>query len=137
MKYSFSACLICFIITLVSCSKNDGTDTSTFISGRWNIVADSTYDGVGIGNHLTVYKGDSGDYCNFNTNGFVDIKEGINLNTSHYKVISGSSVFIDDFYGSPSDTAHIEKLNDNDIIVTTYIFPTPGGSFGRTLHLSR
>jgi hypothetical protein len=137
MKYSFSACIFCFAVTLVSCSKNDGIDSSTYISGRWNIVADSTYDGLGIANQLIFYKGQSGDYCDFNTHGSVDIKEGVNLNTSHYQVISNSSIFIDDFYGSPNDTAYIESLSTNDILISTHLLYTPGGIFGRTLHLTR
>lgn|GEM_PF-3392425 len=57
MNYSVRPTLIALLTTLsiASCMKTSTGNTeypdSTLITGRWQILRDSTYVGVGLGNH--------------------------------------------------------------------------------------
>ena len=146
MKYAIQVSLAAFIVlALVSCTKNSAVIRSAYtgditIMGKWNLVSDSTFAGVGAGNHAVNYTGQSGDYVDFNNDGNVYIKEGSNVNVYAYHNVSDTSLIIESFgitlNGVP-ETCLIEKLTiDHATISAPWVY-TPGGTFGRTVTLSR
>src|SRR5471030_2620643 len=100
-----------FILTgLFSCIKNSESQLKnksavtthsklltipTSIVGKWNLVNDSLVWGVGLNVTATHYIGKSGDYFDFGTNNKLYIKEGANLDSSVYQVVSDSTVVLD------------------------------------------
>lgn len=130
--------------TTVSSNQNSVPD----ITGMWNLVNDSTFEGVGTSNHLVDYVGEAGDFFIFTTNGYVFTREGTVLDTLTFRQVSDSSIIISDFglfSNSVPDTSTIRSLtaiNGLGITVQTMViespfFPTPGGAFWRKVTLSR
>ena len=139
------------LLYLTACTKtavpsNDNGMAS--ITGKWNLVNDSTFEGAGSSNHLVVYTGETGDYFNFSTNGYAYTKEGTVLDTITYRMVSDTSIIISDFglilNGIP-DTSTIAGLAANNglnpmvqiIVIESPFFLTPGGEFWRKVTLSR
>ena len=73
--------LISFFI--VSCKKNSypANGINADITGKWNILSDSTFFGVGIDNHPVNYTGKTDDYFDFRTDGNLYIKKSTILDT--------------------------------------------------------
>jgi hypothetical protein len=152
MKYPIGMpSLLTILVFLTACSKTTGTsdDMSTDATpGKWNVISDSAFEGVGTGNHAVDYTGVAGDYFSFNTNGDVYTKEGNKLDTLTYRIVSASGIIISDFglilNGVP-DTSTITGLTGNitsdltgqTIVIESPFFPTPGGLFWRKVTLSR
>jgi hypothetical protein len=121
-----------FILTgLFSCTKNSESPiknkstvtthsnfltTPTSIIGKWNLVNDSLVWGVGPNVTTTNYIGKSGDYFNFEANNKLYIKEGANLDSSVYQVMSDSTVVLD-----------VNSERYNGIAPVSKIVYTPGG----------
>ncbi len=146
-KLSFLAVLL----YLTACTKADESSNQnkpTGLSGKWNLVNDSTFDGAGYSNHLVDYTGEAGDYFSFSTDGYVYTKESTVLDTLTYTMVSDTSVVISDFglilNGVP-DTSTITGLIANNglgltvqtIVIESPFFLTPGGEFWRKVTLSR
>jgi hypothetical protein len=146
-KLSFLAVLL----YLTACTKADVSSKQYKpgdISGKWNLVNDSTFEGVGVSNHLANYNGETGDYFNFSSNGYVYTRENSKLDTLTYKMVSDTSIIISSFglilNGSP-DTSIITNLKANNglgltvrtIVIESPFFLTPGGEFWRKVTLSR
>jgi hypothetical protein len=142
---------LAFLLNFTACTKTTGSSNESGpggITGKWNLVTDSTFEGVGSTNHPVDYTGEAGDYFDFSVNGSVYIKEGAVANTLTYKVVSDSSIIISDFgliiNGVP-DTSTITGLTVNNglgltdqiIVIESPFFPTPGGEFWRKVTLSR
>jgi hypothetical protein len=117
-------------------------------ANAWNLVTDSTFEGVGLGNHAVDYTGVSGDYFSFSTDGYVYTREGTLLDTLTYQMFSDSSVIISHFgiilNGIPDTsiitglTGTLDSGNAADTIVIESPFViTPGGEFWRKVTLSR
>jgi hypothetical protein len=146
-KLSFLAVLL----YLTACTKADVSSNQyqpAGLAGKWNLVNDSTFEGIGLSNHLVDYTGEAGDYFSFSTNGYVNTKEGAVLDTLTYRIVSDTSVIISDFglitNGVP-DTSTITGLIANNglgltgqiIVIESPFFLTPGGEFWRKVTLSR
>ncbi|HEY2581958.1 MAG TPA: hypothetical protein VGI43_09130 [Mucilaginibacter sp.] len=124
---------------LYACKK-DGTNFNTSsLVGKWNVVSDSTFAGVGSTNHPVDYHGQPGDYFDFRTDGHVYTKEGTVLDTLSYNIVSNTGIIIQSFgitlNGVP-ETSNVTFNAHGAVIDAPTIF-TPGGAFGRKVTLSR
>src|ERR1700722_884456 len=111
------------------------------MADTWNIVVDSSYEGVGANNHLVTYQGVAGDYFEFADNGNAYTKEGPVLDTLTYKVLADSvHIIISDFgsnFNGVQDTSVISDHTATSMTITSKEFLTPGGIFWRKVVLSR
>jgi len=122
-----------------ACNKNS-VSTNATILGKWNIINDSTFDGVGVGNHPVEYTGQQGDYFDFTTNGILYTKEGSVLDTLSYRLTSNTTIIISSFGligNGVAETSQITNLTDHSLTITAPVELTPGGEFGRKVNLSR
>jgi hypothetical protein len=153
MKLSLvSLSFLAFLLNLTACTKSAkpslSTENEQLGAGDWNLVTDSTFEGVAQNNHAVDYTGRPGDYFSFTTDGHVYTREGEVLDTLTYKVVSDSTIIISDFgviaNGVP-DTSTITGLTVNNglditgqtIVIESPFFLTPGGEFWRKVTLSR
>ena len=127
---------------LNSCKKNSApiNDTYAIILGKWDIINDSTFVGIGISNHALNYIGQAGDYFDFRTDSIIYTKEGSVLDTLSYRLTSNNTIIISSFgiiiNGMP-DTSHITNLTGHSLMITAPDIITPAGIFGRKVSLSR
>ncbi len=131
MKQLILLCVIGVPFFLVSCKKSSSPEAVAGIIGKWNIINDSSYAGVGAGNHLVIYKGKEGDYYNFTSNGKLYINENGMLHTSIFSLTSDTTLIID------SQTYTITNLPTHDVIISTPFVYSPGGAFGRKVTLGK
>jgi hypothetical protein len=113
---------------------------NTTLSGKWNILSDSSFSGVGVSNHAVNYTGQIGDYFDFKPDGELFIEENGKLDMLSYAFTSDSTITIDSFLNDAngvSETCDITDLTINHAIISTPILETPGGTFGRKVHLTR
>ena len=139
MKINYSLLIISgLLLSLCACKKDNNAPGS--ITGRWSVISDSTFVGVGINNHPVAYHGQPGDYFDFRTDGKVYTKEGAALDTMAYDLVSDTSIIISAFgitlNGVP-ETSHIKIFTADRLIIKAPVIATPGGIFGRTISLSR
>ena len=143
----FSIILLPASLLIISCSKSSNgqlttnlTDSNYTILHTWNIVYDSTYSGVGSGNHLVLCAGKAGDYFDFNSDGNLYIREGANRSTLSYTIINNTTLIISTFgitiNGIP-DSTYLTGLDDHHATLLAPFFATPGGTFGRKVQLIR
>jgi hypothetical protein len=131
------------VLFVFSCTKQHaGTSEQTGnLTDPWNIVVDSSYQGVGYNNHLVTYEGVAGDYFEFADNGNVYTKEGPVLDTLTYKILADSVHIIISGFGAGfngvQDTSVISGLTATSMTITSQEFLTPGGIFWRKVVLSR
>ena len=124
-----------FLVFLgLACSK--GTVRGN-ISGRWNIVVDSNFTGVGSTNHLVVYNGFAGDYFEFAGNDSVYTKEGSVLDTLGYTFLADSVHIIISGFGLSGDASVISDHTATSMVITSKADLTPGGVFWRKVVLSK
>ena len=142
---------LAILLYLTACTKTAGPSNvngTAGLTGKWNLVIDSTFEGVGTSNHLVDYTGEAGDYFNFSTNGYVYTKEGTVLDTLTYRVVSDTGIIISDFglfANNMPDTCTISGLTANNglgltvqvIVIESPFFPTQGGVFWRKVTLRR
>jgi hypothetical protein len=145
---------LAFLLSFTACSKSaksslSSTGDEQLGAGDWNVVTDSTYEGVAQNNHPVDYTGQLGDYFSFTTDGHLYTREGGVPDTLTYKMVSDSTIIISDFAYtangvSPTDT--IKGLGANSlttvttgdtIVIESPWFGTPGGLFWRKVTLSR
>ncbi|HEV3323989.1 MAG TPA: hypothetical protein VG052_00240 [Puia sp.] len=134
---------------LTACTKKAGpSNESGGITGKWNLVSDSTFEGVGSTNHPVNYAGGPGDYFNFSSDGYVYTEEGLVPNRLTYRMVSNSRIIISDFgliLNGVQDTSTITGLTVNSgsgnsvqtIVIESPFDLTPGGEFWRKVTLSR
>ncbi len=152
MKHSTGKLFILSILLyLTACTKTAVTSNdygTANLTGKWNLVNDSTFAGAGSSNHLVDYMGEAGDYFSFNTNGYAYTKEGTVVDTLTYKMVSDTSIIISDFgliLNGVQDTSIVAGLAANNglgfighvIVIMSPFFLTPGGEFWRKVTLSR
>jgi hypothetical protein len=128
--------LVAFFILLPSCKKNSFITPESII-GKWHIQNDSTYSGVGSGNHKVIYSGKANDYFNFTSDGHVYIMENSILDTLSYTISSGSVIIPDFGYGGGMGKGVIQSSSTHSLIISSEYIITPGGVFGRTVSLKR
>src|ERR1700743_3267772 len=104
----FTSALL-MITCLLSCKKtNDGMQTTTQtgtsgntktnysgvvpIDGKWSVKTDSVFSSIGAFGTGKTYTGKTGDYCNFGNDGKLYVKEGANLDTFTYKMLTDSTL---------------------------------------------
>jgi hypothetical protein len=126
-----------FIAFLNACKKDNNSNNQ--IAGKWNIVKDSTYVGVGVSNHPVVYIGQPGDYFDFRTDGNVYTKEGAVLDTLSYTVKPNNQIVISQFGIVANGVPTVSKfwLTAHTANIVTPRVITPGGQFGRDISLTR
>ncbi|HVW98133.1 MAG TPA: hypothetical protein VHA56_19335 [Mucilaginibacter sp.] len=135
IKYMLPA-LTAFALCLYACKK----DSAALINGKWNVVSDQSFEGVGSSNHQVDYTGQEGDYFDFRTNGRLYINEGQEQDTLTFKAISHSQLVL--FYPQPNansvpDTCKLLNFTSRSVTIQTPHLITPGGQIGRTIQLSR
>jgi hypothetical protein len=132
---------IAVIFFLLSCKKDTSSkNNNSTLLGKWSILSDSSFLGVGISNHAVNYVGQIADYFDFKTNGKLFIEEKGNLDVLSYTLTSDSTIIIDSFLNDASgvsETCEITDLTISNAIISTPILATPGGTFGRKVHLTR
>lgn len=137
MRYFLLFVMLTAIV--VACKKDTGIANATLL-GKWNILTDSTYSGVGVGNHAVNYTGQDGDYFNFTAEGKLYTKEGDILDTLNYHFTSNTTMIIDAFgltlNGVPA-TCTITNFATHTVTITAPVALTPGGAFGRKVNLIR
>jgi hypothetical protein len=132
--------IIGILLSLYACNKNVNAINPTAIVGKWNVVSDSTYVGVGIGNHPVDYAGTPGDYFNILANGIIYTKEGTQLDTLTYHLSGDTGIVVSSFgviaNGVPQ-VSKIKTLTSTSLVIASPEFLTPGGVFWRKVTLSK
>lgn len=143
--------LFAVLLYLTACTKTASSSDeseSAGITGKWNLISDSTFEGVGANNHPVDYKGMAGDYFDFSAIGSVYTKEGLALDTLTYRMVLDSSIIISDFgliLNGVQDTSTVSGLSAGTgsrpftqiIVIESPFNLTPGGEFWRKVTLSR
>src|SRR5580693_5345704 len=94
MRLFFNIGLAGFLcIGMVSCSKTS-SPSSGFITGGWRVVTDSSYQGVGTGNHQVVYIGHLGDSYYFGSDGLLYTNMNFMLDTFAYTIVSPTAIIL-------------------------------------------
>ncbi len=141
MKALYLLIFACILLCLNSCLKDSTLPyQSGSLIGKWNIVSDSTYVGVGYNNHPVDYAGKPGDYFNFTSNGIIYTKEGDVLDTLSYSLSADTGIVISSFgailNGVPA-VSKFKNFTDHSLIIASPVALTPGGIFSRKVYLSR
>ena len=134
----FATIAACWL--LFSCNKDSVEENGNLLTGKWSIITDTTYSGVGAGNHPVSYTGKPDDYLDFNTNGILYIMESGRLNSLSYTSVSDNIVVINSFLSDGSgygDTCSVTDLTMHNAVISTIILASPGGTLGRKVHLSK
>jgi len=121
------------LILGTSCTKKN--DAPTSILGKWNIKIDSSFTGGGFANHEASYVGQAGDFFNFNSDGYIYIKENSIFDTLNYTLSSGSLMVQNFGYGEGK--CQVSSSTTNSLKISSGYFTTPNGEFGRTVYLTR
>jgi hypothetical protein len=130
------------MVFLLSCKKDTAVveNESLSIAGKWRIITDSSFAGVGLNNHPVNYIGHEGDYFDFGADGKLYVNENNILNRYNYTSTSATTLIIDSFgitMNGVQDTSVITYESPHTIIIYTPFIMTPGGTFGRKVHLTR
>ena len=155
MKTSILLLSILFLLVgllISSCKKNANLKDEAAICpgftqngnmsliGKWAVVSDSTFTGVGADNHPANYIGQTNDYFDFRNDGKLYMKEGLKLDTSSYQLTSDTTVLIPSFgitMNGVTETSYITNLTAHHVSINAPTVITPGGLFGRKVNLSR
>jgi hypothetical protein len=135
--------LICssLLVCLNSCKKDNNVgNIPPSVIGKWNIVSDSTYVGVGAGNHPVNYKGQTGDYFDVRTDSYIYTKEGTVLDTLSYHINSDSTIVIQSFGATVNGVApisHIANIGLYGVSIASPKLLSPGGVYWHKIVLSR
>lgn len=121
--------LVLFVGLVISCQYDSIADSST-LAGKWNVLSDFSYEGVGLNNHAVSYSGLSGDYFIFGNNNLLYTKEGNTLDTLNYQFLSDSVSIASNIY-------QMENISWHSITLYWPGLLTPGGRFSRKIVLTR
>lgn len=141
MNYFIFFGLILLTLFQTSCEKNNGDkEGGNALLGKWQIQSDTSFAGIGLNNHAVTYTGQTDDFFNFRADGTLWIEENGKLTVLDYSSISNTSItitsFLNDSNGATS-TCTVKEQMRNAISISSPILLTPGGTFGRIVHLSR
>jgi hypothetical protein len=141
MKHLLYFATTIIIPLLLSCKKNaSSAKDNSGLFGKWNIQSDSSFEGVGLNNHPVTYVGQSGDYFDFNPGGKLFVEENGKSEELNYSITSDSVIVIHSFLSNASgapDSCKITDMTNNNVVISAAILVTPGGIFGRKVHLTR
>ena len=141
MKRAVVYRMMVVIFSLFPCKKDaTGVSNSKGIGGKWSIITDSTYAGVGAGNHPVIYVGQEGDYFDFQTSGKLYSMENGRSYILSYTLTSDTTIVINSFLSDTSRTADsctVAHSAAHTTSIGTSILLTPGGTFGRKTGLRR
>jgi hypothetical protein len=138
ISLSFGYTLIITAFFLLACQENSiSINKNATILGKWNVLNDSQFSGIGLNNHQVNYTGQTGDYFDFRSDHNVYIKEGTALDTLNYRLISDSTISISSFAYAVNETSDITTLTTHRATINAPVVVTPGGQFGRKVDLSR
>jgi len=137
-----------FSLWFFSCTKEQASTLKAVLPtaqessiGKWGVVNDSTFVGVGQNNHLSGYEGVSGDYFDFRADSNLYIREGSNFDTLRFSILPNHQLYINGFYNyGPhvlTDTINIVNFTGYYMKLQGLEFPTPGGIEGRFVNLVR
>jgi hypothetical protein len=140
--------ILVVLLYLTACAKTTRSSNyskSGDITGKWNLVSDSTFEGIGASNHPFDYTGSIIDYFNFSSNGYVYTREGASLETLTYRMVLDSSIIISNFgitLNGVQDTSTISGLTATNgptqtIVIESHFISTPDGNFWRKVTLRR
>jgi hypothetical protein len=125
---------------ICSCSKGSSV-SSGLITGGWRIVTDSTYEGVGSGNHQVVYIGHLGDSYFFSGDGLLYTNVNAVRDTFTYKIISLTGIILNPLsnvrQGYTDTLASGLQLTPVSLRIIGPYLASPGGIFGSTVTLAR
>ncbi len=139
MKTYILLSAVYLMLFVLSGCKKDGPPPAA-ITGRWNVVSDSTYTGVGLGNQLVVYTGKTGDYFNFISDNKLYTSESAVRDTLTYRFLSTKEIVLTPFGATINgiqDTSIIRTFSSNRLVIASKTLFTPAGIFGRVITLSR
>ena len=143
MKQLLTTVIVSGIVLLIgSCSKDavTGKTPAQAIIGKWDIVSDESFSGIGQNNHPVNYTGQAGDYFDFRADGKLYTKEAAVSDTLAFKFTSDSTIIISAFgialNGVP-EICNIENLTTHTLTLHAAAVITPGGVFGRKAVLRR
>src|SRR5437868_15119021 len=89
MKHLVQFETIIIIFFLLSCNKDTSSkENNNGLPGKWKLLSDSSFTGVGLGNHAVNYAGRIGDYFDFKPNGQLFIEENGKSDVVNYTVTS-------------------------------------------------
>jgi hypothetical protein len=140
-KYPLPILTLIIATVIFSCTKGGDSSVSypNSISGKWKVNTDSLDYGIGPVQKTKIYIGVAGDYFDFRNDGKLYIKEGAELDTFVYKVISQNKLQITTSNpNSIPQSLFIDNLNTTSAQIN--IFPTllnPGGNDDRRVNLVR
>jgi hypothetical protein len=123
------------LLLVSSCKKSS---TATQVLGKWNILSDSMYVGAGTANNKVAIHVNRGDYFNFSSDGHIYMLENSIFDTISYS-LSSNFIVVPGFEDEQvTGTGLISyQLNKFVLSISTGYSPTPGGTFGKTVHLTR
>ncbi len=127
---------------LFSCKKsNQSPAVPTSIIGNWHLVNDSLVSGVGPIVTGSNYIGKSGDYFDFETNNKLYIKEGANLDSSMYQIMSDSTIVLNVYAERYNAIAPVSKMTfvpDGVTLRSPSVFvANPGSYYLRIINLRK
>jgi hypothetical protein len=134
MKPGNLLCLFFIFSAMIACKRTEVNpqtpkaklQTSNLLLGKWSLVKDSTstqFTGSLIDSHQ--YKGNTGDYYDFNTNGKCYISENGALDTIVYKIVSDNGVV----FGTSGYTSSVDPLTVHSAKITFALPQGPGMGF--------
>ncbi len=133
--------IVVLLLTAVifSCKKGSDVSITNSLMGKWNIKVDSLDYGIGPVQKTKIYIGIQNDYYDFRNDNKLYIKEGNQLDTFNYKVISQNKLEITTSNPNsiPQDL-FIDNMNSSsaDITITETLL-NPGGNDVRWVSLRR
>jgi hypothetical protein len=135
-----SALFILVVITGCQLKDNDTPPVVTLV-GKWQLGNDSiSTSSAATAAVSSNYKGVSGDYFDFRTDGFCYTKEGTVYDTLSYDVISNKSVALQNFglaiNGGIESSQLTLTLTTANITTQNTVTPT-GSTYFRTVNLSK
>jgi hypothetical protein len=141
MRFFVTIILAVFLfLWICSCSKGSSI-SSGLITGGWRVVTDSSYEGVGAGNHLVVYIGHLGDSYFFGGDGRLYTNVNSLRDTFTYTIISSTGVILNSLgnvrLGYTDTVASGLQLTSNSLRIIGPYLASPGGLFGSTVTLAR
>ena len=140
----YAVCLAAITLIAISCSKTGNTAINfhrdASIMGKWRLVSDSSWQGIGPYVDLSVNAGTTDDYWDFRLDGRVYVQEGSKKDTLTYHVNSGNSITIQHFgwiLNGQQSSSTIRVLTAHQAIIESNSLQAPGGVNFRKLLLSR
>lgn len=140
MKKFLSIIVVLLIAAIICSCQKSGVNPANPLLGKWNVKIDSLDYGIGPVQQTKTYTGVPGDYFDFRNDNKLYIKEGNQLDTFNYKVISASKLQVVPLSAPNSIPLNlfIDTLTTSSASIN--FFPSlvnPGGNDDRWVSLER